>query len=61
MGTATGGVETVANTLNSGINASSMWAAVDPFMGFIVTLTLFGFGFYILRKALKKARTGKNI
>lgn len=53
-------MENVITQLNTGITADTLWTAVSSVMPFVITVTLFSFGFFIIRRVLKKVRTGKS-
>lgn len=55
------GMKQAMDTLNSGLTADALWASVQTVMPFIITVTLFSFGFWLAKKILKKVRTGKAI
>lgn len=55
-----GGAASVANALNAGFTADALWGALSPFIPVIITVTLVAFGFYIVRRLIKKFSKGKS-
>lgn len=51
----------VVTQLSTGLTADTMWTGVSSVMPLIIGLTIFGFGFYLVRKVVKKARVGKAL
>lgn len=51
----------VVGQLTTGLTADTMWEGVASVMPLVIGLTIFGFGFYLVKKVVKKARTGKAI
>ena len=53
------GMASAVNTLNTGLTADALWGSVGVVMPLVVTVTLFAFGFWLVKKIVKKVRTGK--
>jgi len=53
-------MSTFISSLTTGLSNDAMWGAVGPAAPLIITLTLFGLGFYLVRKLIKGARKAKN-
>lgn len=54
-------MENVISQLNTGITADTLWSSVATVMPFVITTTLFAFGFFLIKKILKKVKHGGNI
>lgn len=52
-------MEAFVTELESGLTSTAFWGEVAPVAGLIVTIALFAFGLYELRKAVKGASKGK--
>lgn len=46
--------------LNTGLSATALWGAIADAAPLIITLVLFGLGFYVTRKLIKGASKGKT-
>lgn len=46
--------------LNTGLSATALWGAIADTAPLIITLVLFGLGFYVTRKLVKGASKGKT-
>lgn len=46
-------------SMTTTITPVALWEQVAEVMPFVSTLVIFGFGFYLVRKAIKGARNGK--
>lgn len=53
------GMQAFVQTLNQGLTSDALWGEVAPVAGLIVTVALFAFGLYELRKVTKGASKGK--
>lgn len=53
------GIAGVASALTSGITANSLWDSVAGFVPFVCGMVLFAFGYYVLRRVIKKPAKGK--
>ena len=49
----------VVNQLTTGLTADTLWGSVSSVMPFVIGVTLFAFGFWLVKKIVKKVRTGK--
>lgn len=54
------GAAGVANALNAGFTADALWGALGPFIPVVITVTLVSFGFFIVRRIIKKFGKGKS-
>lgn len=52
-------METAMNTLGSAINETSLWGEFNKAVPFIAVVTLFAFGYRIIRRLVKGASNGK--
>lgn len=61
MGEGTTGMSNVVGQLTTGLTADTLWASVSSVMPFVIGITLFAFGFWLVKKIVKKVRTGKAL
>lgn len=55
----TNGMGTVVNTLSTTVSADALWGVFGTAIPYIAVITLFAFGFYIIRRLIKKIARGK--
>lgn len=55
------GMANVVGQLTTGLTADTLWTAVSSVMPLVISITLFAFGFWLVKKIIKKIRTGKAI
>lgn len=53
-------MDTVVTSLTSQLSAANLWGVVNSVMPYIGISVLFGLGFYLIKKAIKKTRTAKG-
>lgn len=53
------GMANVVGQLTTGLTADTLWTSVSSVMPFVISITLFAFGFWLVKKIVKKTRTGK--
>lgn len=58
--TVVSGMEAVMNTLNTGLSANALWGTVGSVVPFVITTTLFALGFYLVKRAINKAKKAKG-
>lgn len=51
----------VVNQLTTGLTADTMWEGVASVMPLVISLTIFGFGFWLVRRIVKAARKGRAL
>lgn len=54
-------MENVVGQLTTGLTADTLWTSVASVMPFVISITLFAFGFYLVKKILRKVKRGNNI
>lgn len=54
-------MENVVGQLTTGLTADTLWGSVSSVMPFVIGVTLFAFGFWLVKKIVKKVRTGKGM
>lgn len=54
------GMDAVVNTLNAGLSTTTLWSTVGSVVPFIITTTLFALGFYLVKRAVNKAKKAKG-
>lgn len=52
-------MENVVSQLSTGVTPATLWGQIGTMMPFIITMTLFGFGYYIFKKVIRGTRTGR--
>lgn len=52
-------MENVVGQLTTGLTADTLWSSVSSVMPLVISITLFAFGFWLVKKIIKKVRTGK--
>lgn len=52
-------MENVVGALTTGLTADTLWSSVSSVMPLVISITLFAFGFWLVKKIIKKVRTGK--
>lgn len=55
------GMANVVSQLTTGLTADTLWTSVSSVMPLVISVTLFAFGFWLVKKIIKKIRTGKAI
>lgn len=55
------GEAAAAEALSTAFTATTIWAAITPFIPVICTIALVSLGIYFFRKIVKKASKGKAI
>jgi hypothetical protein len=58
-GAAKTGLEAVVKTINTTITPAVLGQVVSDIMPFVLSMVMFGFGFYLIRRLLKGASKGK--
>ena len=53
------GITAVQSALTSGITANGLWENISGFVPFVCGMVLFAFGYYVLRRVIKKPAKGK--
>lgn len=53
------GMQTAISTLESTVSADALWGVFNTAVPYIAVITLFAFGFYIVRKLIKHIAKGK--
>lgn len=54
------GMEAVVTSLTTTLSADSLWAVVGEIVPFLGICTLFGLGFYLVKRILNKAKRAKG-
>lgn len=54
------GMDAIVNELNSGLSVTTLWSTVGSVVPFIITTTLFALGFYLVKRAINKAKKAKG-
>ena len=54
------GMNAVITELNSGLSTTTLGSTVGSVVPFVVTTTLFALGFYLVKRALNKAKKAKG-
>lgn len=54
------GMDAIVNELNSGLSVTTLWGTVGSVVPFIITTTLFALGFYLVKRAINKAKRAKG-
>ena len=53
------GMEGITSQLTSGITVDTLFSVVSEIIPFVIVMVMASFGFYVLRKVIKKASRGK--
>lgn len=53
------GMQTAINTLSTTVSADALWGVFNTAVPYIAVITLFAFGFYVVRKLIKHIAKGK--
>lgn len=59
MGEGSDSMANVVGQLTTGLTADTLWTSVSSVMPFVIGITLFAFGFWLVKKIVKKVRTGR--
>ena len=54
------GMESVITSLTTSLSAANLWGIVGSVVPFLAISVLFGLGFYLVKRILKKTRTAKG-
>lgn len=54
------GMDAVVTSLTTSLSGANLWGVVNSVMPYIAISVLFGLGFYLVKKALKKTRNAKG-
>ena len=54
------GMDAVITSLTTSLSASNLWGIVGSVVPFLAISVLFGLGFYLVKKILKKTRNAKG-
>lgn len=54
------GMDAVITSLTTSLSASNLWGIVGSVVPFLAISVLFGLGFYLVKRILKKTRNGKG-
>lgn len=54
------GMGAVINSLTTSVSAANLWGIVGQVVPFLAISVLFGLGFYLVKRILKKIRTAKG-
>ena len=50
----------VVNTINSGLSADTLWSTIGGVVPIIITFTLVALAFYLVKRAINKAKKLKG-
>ena len=53
-------MDTVVTSLTTQLSAANLWGVVNSVMPYIGISVLFGLGFYLVKRAIKKTRNAKG-
>lgn len=53
------GMENAVNTLSATVSADALWGVFNTAIPYISVITLFAFGFYVVRRLIKHIAKGK--
>ncbi len=53
------GMEAIVEQLKTGITADTLFSTVSTVIPFVIVMVMFAFGWKVLRRAIKKASSGK--
>lgn len=54
------GMNTVVSSLGTALSADTLWGIVGSVVPFLAITTLFGLGFYLVKRILNKAKRAKG-
>lgn len=54
------GMNTVVSSLGTALSADALWGIVGSVVPFLAITTLFGLGFYLVKRILNKAKRAKG-
>mgnify|MGYP000012428059 CR=1 FL=1 len=60
MGDGAKGMEAVITALSTALSADNLWGIVGSVVPFLAICTLFGLGFYLVKRILNKAKRAKG-
>lgn len=60
MGEGAKGMEAVITALSTALSADNLWGIVGSVVPFLAICTLFGLGFYLVKRILNKAKRAKG-
>lgn len=60
MGEGAKGMEAVITALNTALSADNLWGIVGSVVPLLAITTLFGLGFYLVKRILNKAKRAKG-
>ena len=60
MGEGAKGMEAVITSLSTALSADNLWGIVGSVVPFLAITTLFGLGFYLVKRILNKAKRAKG-
>ena len=60
MGNTVEGMEAVITSLTTALSADVLWGTVGKVVPFLAICTLFGLGFYLVKRILNKAKRAKG-
>lgn len=60
MGEGAKGMEAVITALSTSLSADNLWGIVGSVVPFLAICTLFGLGFYLVKRILNKAKRAKG-
>lgn len=60
MGEGVKGMEAVITSLSTALSADNLWGIVGSVVPFLAICTLFGLGFYLVKRILNKAKRAKG-
>lgn len=60
MGEGAKGMDAVVTALSTALSADNLWGIVGSVVPFLAICTLFGLGFYLVKRILNKAKRAKG-
>lgn len=60
MGEGAKGMEAVITELSTALSADNLWGIVGSVVPFLAICTLFGLGFYLVKRIINKAKRAKG-
>ena len=60
MGEGAKGIDAVITALTTALSADNLWGIVGSVVPFLAICTLFGLGFYLVKRILNKAKRAKG-
>lgn len=60
MGEGAKGMDAVITALSTALSADNLWGIVGSVVPFLAICTLFGLGFYLVKRILNKAKRAKG-